>query len=496
MAITLTCDGPPVNIAMLRALGATVESDKIIDSQLGLETEYPAYAVEDICHMVKLIRNSWGAFKKIKNLQGQVIDWTYVARLHELQDSEQLHLGNKLTLAHINWQDQKMKTRLAVQTISHRNATAIDFARNVLKLPQFKNSEATTEFMRMIDSAFDVMNSKSKFGLGLKAAMSLENEAEWRDVFLTVSQYLSTLTDMNGIPIIETSKKTGFLGFIVGMNTFSSLFDVYVKTGVIDYLTTFKFSQDHLEQTFAAYRGSLGCNTNPAPTQFKATFRKLMVGGTSRVYSRSNALQEDGTVLLDIFRSNKEIQKYVENTFEVEDEFETFEAEEECTMEYRNCVVEYISGFALKKVLKKDNCSTCEEDLTEKTKSDKLQLVHFKDTKQDSKDAGLIYPSQECVKACLLAERHIREMRKQEGFLTTSKLLVKIRVKTMTTIVTQYPALLKSNRCSCSQYEVFKNIVSVYINLRLKYISKCLNEDVKIRRKRSKLTKLICFSHQ
>ena len=90
MAITLTCDGPPVNLAMMRSLGATIDADKIIDTQLGLETETPAYAIEDICHMVKLIRNSWGTLKKIKNLQGQIIDWTFIVHLHELQAFEEL----------------------------------------------------------------------------------------------------------------------------------------------------------------------------------------------------------------------------------------------------------------------------------------------------------------------------------------------------------------------------------------------------------------------
>ena len=327
--------------------------------------------------------------------------------------------------------------------------------------------------------------------------MALENEKEWREVFSNATQYLSTLTDLRGKPIIETSKKTGFLGFIIGMKTFSNLFDVYVKTGVIEYLTAFKFSQDHLEQTFAAYRGALGCNTNPTPTQFKAAFRKLMVGGTSKLYSRCNALQEDGTVLMDIFSSNKDIQRYVEKTFEVEDEFETFEAEEESTLEYQTCVVEYMSGYALRKVLNKDDCLSCKKELTEETKSDKLRLIHFKDTKKETEDAGLIYPTHECIKACAVAERHIREMKKQEGFLSTPKLLVRINIKTMRTIATQYPDLLKSrSQCTCSRYEVLKNIISVYVNLRLKYISKCLNENVKLSRKRAKLTKLICFSHQ
>ena len=223
VVISTTCDGPPVNISTLRSLGATVDSDKILDTQVGLETDYPAYAIEDVCHMEKLIRNSWGTLKKIKNLQGQIVDWNFLVYLHDLQKREELHLGNRLTLAHLNWQDQKMKTCLAIQTISHRNAAAIDFARDVLKLPEFQGSGPTTEFMRMIDSAFDVMNSRSKVSHHNKKPMSPENEEKWRSVFLNSTQYICTLTDMQGRPLIRTAKKTGSLGFIVSMQSFTNI---------------------------------------------------------------------------------------------------------------------------------------------------------------------------------------------------------------------------------------------------------------------------------
>ena len=222
--VSVTCDGPAVNSSMFKALGASVDANSILDTKLENEpeTKDPDFAIYDICHMEKLVRNAWASLGIIKNLQGQDINWDFIVRLYNLQCNEKLHLCNKLTLEHINWKSQKMKTTLAVQTMSHRNAAAIDFARDVLKLPQFQNSQATTEFMRFIDRTFDLLNSKSKFGLGYKKPLTKENKEEWTNIFLNSTQYLSSLTNIEGKSLITTQKRVGFLGFIVGMQSFCS----------------------------------------------------------------------------------------------------------------------------------------------------------------------------------------------------------------------------------------------------------------------------------
>jgi hypothetical protein len=278
--------------------------------------------------------------------------------------------------------------------------------------------------MRTIDRTFDLLNSKSKYGLGFKTPLSKENTAEWQDVFLNSTQYISTLTDVTGKPMILTLKRTGFLGFIVGMKAFAGMFETFVETGKLEYILTFKNSQDHLEQTFSAHRGGLGRNTNPTPTQFKASFKKLMVGASFKVYMRSNALQQDGTALLDIFTSNKQYKKYVDTTFDLEDEFETFEAEGVAT-EYQKCIVEYIAGYSTLKVTEKEQCE-CHVDL-KSAKSKELKLINFKDLFPNDPNHGLVYPSKTSIKVCEIAEKLLREASVKTGFLRTPKLLLKLR---------------------------------------------------------------------
>lgn len=75
----------------------------------------------------------------------------YIIKLYELQQKFGLILANKLSSAHIDFKKQIMKVKIATQTLSSSVADAIDFCRDILKLPEFCNSEATTYFIRSCD---------------------------------------------------------------------------------------------------------------------------------------------------------------------------------------------------------------------------------------------------------------------------------------------------------------------------------------------------------
>ena len=53
---------------------------------------------------------------------------------------------------------------LAAQTLSAAVASAIDFLRDELTLPQFQDSEMTTEFIKCIIFTFDVLKSSDMNG--------------------------------------------------------------------------------------------------------------------------------------------------------------------------------------------------------------------------------------------------------------------------------------------------------------------------------------------
>ena len=94
------------------------------------------FFIHDMCHAIKLVRNAWHSFRRIKNSKGEVIDWEFIEKLLEVQTSEKLKCGNKLTHTHINFQNVKMKVKFAVQVLSRRVAKSLSFCREHLKLKQ------------------------------------------------------------------------------------------------------------------------------------------------------------------------------------------------------------------------------------------------------------------------------------------------------------------------------------------------------------------------
>ena len=67
--------------------------------------------------------------------------------LQKIQESEGLHLANKLKLKHIRWQQQKMKVNLAAQALSSSVADAIQYSSSQLNLPQFIGIVNNTVFI-------------------------------------------------------------------------------------------------------------------------------------------------------------------------------------------------------------------------------------------------------------------------------------------------------------------------------------------------------------
>jgi hypothetical protein len=75
-----------------------------------------------------------------------------------LQDQYGLQAASKLRNRHINYQKEKMKVQLAVQTLSDSVADALRYCCEDLQLPQFQGAHGTAIFGRIINNVFDMMN--------------------------------------------------------------------------------------------------------------------------------------------------------------------------------------------------------------------------------------------------------------------------------------------------------------------------------------------------
>jgi hypothetical protein len=187
-----------------------------------------------------------------------------------------------LKFAHIKWQQQKMKVDHAAQSLSSSVADAIEYCTNVLKLPQFKGSEATVKFIRTIDHLFDILNSRNPCAKGYKARLRVNNKGCWLPFLNKASSYIKGLKNEVGNPMYNTKRKNGFVGFILAIESVKLLFQELIeKTDPpMNYLLTYKFSQDHLELLFGAVRSAGGFNNNPTAQQFTAAYKRLLMRST------------------------------------------------------------------------------------------------------------------------------------------------------------------------------------------------------------------------
>lgn len=153
-------------------------------------------------------------------------------------------------MAHLQWRKQKMKVHLAAQLFSRSVADAMEFCEQGLKLEEFKGCSATVEFVRTVDAAFDVLNSRNPLGKGYKApikpstkhrAETILKDAETLLRQLKVQQYDKM------VPLHTTKKKTTIYGFIAnGISALNIYNELVERTDApCRYLLTYKLSQDH-----------------------------------------------------------------------------------------------------------------------------------------------------------------------------------------------------------------------------------------------------------
>lgn len=114
----LTMDGLPTNLSMCRLLGCKfdVNMDPMVTSFCSPGSITNTHVFLDACHMLKLVRNTLGAYKILTSPDGQV-QWRHIVNLQNLQEDSGLHAANKLTRRHIEFHQQKMKVSLAAGNI-------------------------------------------------------------------------------------------------------------------------------------------------------------------------------------------------------------------------------------------------------------------------------------------------------------------------------------------------------------------------------------------
>ncbi|GBO05547.1 DNA transposase THAP9 [Araneus ventricosus] len=413
--VSLTFDGLSNNFSMAKQLGCN------FDDVNSLKTcfPHPSDSNQEIAvfpdppHMLKLVRNTFGEKRCL--FSSEIIDWKYVEALHKLQESEGVHLGNKLRGGHIKFSKQKMKVKLAAQLFSSSVADAIDYCHNKLKLQDFIGSEATVEFLRLINTLFDVLNSRSIRQHGYKKAVSKQNADLYLQFMHKAKAYILSLKESRGgLPILESRRKTGFLGFLICIKSFEAIVAKMISSERPDliYFPLYKVSQDHVELLFSAVRFHGGSNDNPTARQFRSAYRKLLVNAEIKCTASGNCIPLTDVKILTVsssVSSKTVINVTTQCTSMVEHESSVDEQPTEMALpcvflsECTNDIVYYIAGFIVKKLSVSLKCSSCISALYPENIPTSLSLVSYKS------EGKRIHPSNDVFSICKECEIVFRQ---------------------------------------------------------------------------------------
>jgi hypothetical protein len=425
--VSLTMDGHPTNQRMADVLGCSVKPDTLkcffphpSDSSLNV------YVFFDACHLLKNLRGALHSLQEISEPTFGTARWLDIVKLENLQGTEGLRAANKLTNNHVNFQQQKMKVKLAAQVLSSSVAKALEYA-SKLGLHGFSDSSGTSKFVALVDHMFDIFNSRTPVAKGYKGPIRVSNYETVKTFLQSAKEVLLNMTDMTGKKLCEGKRKIAVIGFAFNIDSLLLLSKdlLFSPSANLKYLLTYKLSQDHLELLFSAIRRFGGWNNNPSALQFASAYRSLLSHtGVISVSSVANCIRQDTTSILNVSVSTVTSQESSDIIVSPGLNFEealcdhTYTRSGTTLSEFVDGVLEYIAGWVVRKVSKKIACKECSDSLVKKPVTSDSEAGTVRDSlvKKPARtsllalknNGGLYIPSEDVVHVVNHAEKFIR----------------------------------------------------------------------------------------
>lgn len=388
---SITADGTSVNLCTFEQLGCIfgTKYDSMITKFKHPSRDYYVYVILDACHMLKLARNALGSIQSFYDEDGGEIQWSFFQQLYHLQEAEGFNLGNKFSAQHLQFEKHKMNVRLAAQTLSSSVADAIEFLDVSMKLAQFNNSQATVNFIRILDRAFDILNSRNPMGKGYKQPLRQQSRGTWESILKSTVDYLLslvTITDGKKKLLSTHNRKTFVIGFVITIKSIIEMSDEMfsLPENPFKYIMTYKFSQDHIELLFSCVRSKGGWNNNPNSLQLKYALRKMLFRNAVKASKNSNCIEfsDISCGIIPIFHRRKHSAPLLEknvptanNGFTPAEQKLAEQLEEKEHSEFVENVLYYISGHIVSKLVKSVTCPACKNCLISSSLSSPSQLL-------------------------------------------------------------------------------------------------------------------------
>jgi hypothetical protein len=250
-----------------------------------------------------------------------------------------------------------MNVKLAAQVLNNSVSCALRFCQS-LGDEQFSDIDGTAEFCSMINNAFDILNCRSKYSKSpFNVALDEKSYNKYKQFGMEFEKYIYSLRFEDGKTVVDSGRKTGFIGLVSGINNLLKLYSYIHEQYSIEYLLSYKKLLIHNEINGSQYGNCIAILDN--------TQMSVVTVGPENIVSNESDQEKINTPYIDDVSS-------------------------------------YISGFVVRKLLKKINCKTCHPYFMDKT-GHASSLIKEKD-----RNNALIKPSQDVVDLCQVTERVFR----------------------------------------------------------------------------------------
>lgn len=480
--VGVTIDEKLTNLDALNILGCNLDSNKNLKTTFNINVEgttKPALMFLDPIHMIKLVRNAFIYFNIITDDQNKAIKWEYLSILNNLVQTEDISkFQNILSSVHINFIHIKQKIALATQHFSNFIADALEFCLIELELSEFEGCEATIRFIRIVNKIIDILTSRNLNNLNASTAIC---ESNANIVFKFAQEailYLSKLKTSNELIIESDHHKTGFIGLVAGLQNMKLLYEKFIKTKRLKYLSMYKLNQDHAELFHYSIRNGLRLNRNPTVFQFKTIYKKLIKHcQTTRTgicdkfpleeisilnidYKNSENLINDSCMRARVLGSQPECNKSTNQKFNLP------KIILDCDHlfgplipnEYKMYALKHIACAITKYMIENIKCIDCFSTIEDSPDNSSS----FSNKKNDFN-----YLSMGIFKLCCITEKYLKVTVSENSeilFLRNKRSTIRIRVQRE---IIDIPPFLSSTCCRLHYYLLTKAIIEKYLSVRI-----------------------------
>ncbi|VEN36818.1 unnamed protein product [Callosobruchus maculatus] len=373
--VATVCDQGSTNRAAITALTKEHTDEKPSQYHFVVNNQ-KIVTIFDVPHLLKNTRNALQSCN-IEFQSNKVAKFKYIEQAFQIDRTERTYRClPKLKESFFNSRDSflKMKVKVAAQQLSNSVAAAIETFCSNTSMPA--EALLTAEFVSLIDTLFDSLNSSSVYSQsGKKFRSALSNDSPhiefWSNLLPKFSEW--KLFDK------ETGKLHTAYKFIEGWQISIRAIMVLwsnLKEKGFKYLLLRTLNQDPLENLFGQIRQHGITNTNPTCYQFIAALKTVIINNFGVPLSKQGNCEED------YCKSVGDFSQFLQNY--AAEEIDTEEISDSSILDSSEAEIisgeasAYVAGYFLNKINIPD-CSLCKQSVFADDASGKHLFVMFKE---------------------------------------------------------------------------------------------------------------------